>query len=161
MMMMMMMMMMMIIIIIIIRIIGSSFAGFYGNSWGWKLRHTEQLYELPNGPDTVKYMKLKRLQWVGHIVWMERKELLDGKFRRRRPVGRPRLRWKDKIRKNFSLLLNIRGWRRLAGAGDNWRWTSGRTRHFSLFARFHLSREVWRLRSKYLYSFEGIKTAVT
>jgi len=52
---------------------------------------------------------------------MERKELLDGKFRRRRPVGRPRLRWKDKIRKNFSLLLNIRGWRRLAGAGDNWR----------------------------------------
>jgi hypothetical protein len=52
---------------------------------------------------------------------MEPKEVLDGEFRRRRPVGRPRLRWKDNIRRDFSLLLNIKGWRKLAGDRDIWR----------------------------------------
>jgi hypothetical protein len=42
------------------------------------------------------------------------KKVLDGKFNGRRPVGRPRLRWEDNIRRD-SLLLSIRGWRRWAG----------------------------------------------
>jgi hypothetical protein len=50
------------------------------------------------------------------------KKVLDGKFLGRRPVGRPRLRWKDIIRRD-SLLLNIRGWRRWAGDSDVWRRT--------------------------------------
>jgi hypothetical protein len=36
------------------------------------------------------------------------KKVLDGKFRGRRPVGRPRLRWEDNIRRDSLLLLNIR-----------------------------------------------------
>jgi len=40
------------------------------------------------------------------------KKLLDEKFHGRRPVGRPRMRWED-ITRDFSLLLNIRGWWKL------------------------------------------------
>jgi hypothetical protein len=40
------------------------------------------------------------------------KKVLDGKFHGRRPVGKPRLRWEDNIRRDLLLLLNIRGWRR-------------------------------------------------
>jgi hypothetical protein len=39
---------------------------------------------------------------------------------RGRPLGRPWLRWKDKIRRDSLLLLNIRGCRRLAGDRDIW-----------------------------------------
>jgi hypothetical protein len=45
-------------------------------------------------------------------------KVLDGKCHGRRPVGRPRLRWEDNIRRD-SLLLNIRGWRRWAGDRDS------------------------------------------
>ena len=80
-----------------------------------EIRHAEALHELLSGPDIVQYIKFIRLQWVSHILWMKPKEILDGEFRRRRPVGRPRLRWKYKIRRDLSLLLNVRGWRKLAG----------------------------------------------
>jgi hypothetical protein len=50
------------------------------------------------------------------------KKQLNGKFHGKRPVGRPRLRWKD-IRWDSSLLLSIRGWRRLAQDRNIWRRT--------------------------------------
>jgi hypothetical protein len=54
------------------------------------------------------------------------KKVLDGKFHGRRPVGRPRLRWEDNIRRDS--LLNIRGWRRWAGDRDIWRRTTEEAR---------------------------------
>jgi hypothetical protein len=51
------------------------------------------------------------------------KKVMDGKFHGRRPVGRPRLRWEDNIRRESLLLLHIRGWRRWAGDRDIWRRT--------------------------------------
>jgi hypothetical protein len=48
-------------------------------------------------------------------------KLLDEKIHGIRPVGRPRLRRVDNNRRDSFLLLNIRGWRRLAGKRDIWR----------------------------------------
>jgi hypothetical protein len=62
------------------------------------------------------------------------KKYWNGKFHGRRPVGRPRLRWEDNIRRD-SLLLNIRGWRRWAEDRDIWRRTTEEAR-----ARYGLSR---------------------
>ena len=42
------------------------------------------------------------------------KKLLDGKLHGKRPMGRPRLRLED-IKIDSLLLLNTRGWWRLAG----------------------------------------------
>jgi hypothetical protein len=65
----------------------------YEDDLGWRLRHNKELYKLLDGPDIVKFIKFKRLQWAGHIVQMDNsripKKVLDGKFRGRRPVGRP------------------------------------------------------------------------
>jgi hypothetical protein len=63
------------------------------------------------------------------------KKVMDGKFHGRRPVGRPRLRWEDNIRRESLLLLHIRGWRRWAGDRDIWRRTIEEAR-----ARRELSR---------------------
>jgi hypothetical protein len=38
-----------------------------------------------------------------------------------RPVGRPRTRWADVVQRDALRLLGIRGWRRRAENGDEWR----------------------------------------
>jgi hypothetical protein len=45
-------------------------------------------------------------------------KIINKKFYGRRPVGRPRLRWVD-IRRDSSLLLNIRGRRSLVETGTS------------------------------------------
>jgi hypothetical protein len=46
-------------------------------------------------------------------------KLLAGKFHGRRPVGRHD-RWEDKNRTDSSLLLNVKGWRKLTGRGQGY-----------------------------------------
>jgi hypothetical protein len=41
----------------------------------WRLRHNKELYELLDGPEIVKIIKLKRLQWAGHIARMDNARL--------------------------------------------------------------------------------------
>jgi hypothetical protein len=54
------------------------------------------------------------------IILKYRQKVLDGKTHGRWPVGRPRLGRED-ITRDSSLLLNMRGWKRLAGDRDIWR----------------------------------------
>jgi len=71
---------------------------------------------LLDGPDTVKCVKLKRSQYAYHIVRTGNsripKKVLNRKFRGRRLLERPRLRWED-VRRDSLLLMNISGLRRL------------------------------------------------
>jgi hypothetical protein len=48
------------------------------------------------------------------IIVEYKKKVLTGTFYGRRPLARPRLRRADRIRRESSVLLNIRGWKRLA-----------------------------------------------
>jgi hypothetical protein len=43
-------------------------------------------------------------------------KIMNQKFYGRKPVERPRLRWED-IRRDSSLLPNIRGWKSIAETG--------------------------------------------
>jgi hypothetical protein len=43
---------------------------------------------------------------------------LNWKFRNTRPVGKPRTRWEDVVRRDTSQILGIRGWRRRAENGE-------------------------------------------
>jgi hypothetical protein len=78
---------------------------------------------LLDAPETVKYIRFKRLNRpVIHSDWIilgYQKKKNYGKFCGRRPVGRPRLRYKD-IRRECSVLLNIKVSRRPAGDRDIW-----------------------------------------
>ena len=70
-------------------------------------------------------IKIRRLEWAGHIIRMEEeripKKVLNGNFHTTRPVGRPRTRWTDVIQRDTLQLLGTRGWRRRAMNGDEWR----------------------------------------
>jgi hypothetical protein len=43
----------------------------YEDDLGWRLRHYKELNELLDGPNLVKCIKFKRLQWAGHVVRMD------------------------------------------------------------------------------------------
>ena len=51
-------------------------------------------------------IKSRRLRWAGHVARMEECrsafEILTGKPRGKRPLGRPRRRWEDNIRMDLE-----------------------------------------------------------
>jgi hypothetical protein len=73
----------------------------------------------------VDNIKIRRLEWAGHIIRMEEeritKKVLNGNFHTTRSVGRPRTRWADVVQRDALQLLGIRGWRRRAENRDEWR----------------------------------------
>jgi hypothetical protein len=73
----------------------------------------------------VEDIKIRRLEWAGHIITMEEervpKMVLNGNFHTTRPVGRPRTRWADVVQRDAFQLLGTRGRRRRAANRDEWR----------------------------------------
>jgi hypothetical protein len=60
-------------------------------------------------------IKIRRLEWAGHIIGMEEERIsekfLNGNFRTTRPVGNPRTRWANVVQRDALQLLGTRGWR--------------------------------------------------
>jgi len=84
-----------------------------------------ELYSLYKELNIVEDIKIRRLEWAGHIIRMEEeripKKVLNRNFHATRPVGRPRTRWADVVQRDTLQLLGIRGWRRRAANRDEWK----------------------------------------
>jgi hypothetical protein len=91
----------------------------------WRPRWNNELYSLHKKPNIVEDIKIRRLDWAGHIIRMEDgrilKKFLNGNFHTTRSVRRSRTRWADFVQKDALQLLGIRGWRRRAANRDEWR----------------------------------------
>ena len=66
-------------------------------------------------PNIVRVIKSKRLRWVGHVARMEEDrsvfKILTGRSTGKRPLGRPRRKWKGNIRMNIKEIgINTRNW---------------------------------------------------
>ena len=70
-------------------------------------------------------IKIRRLGRAGCIIRMEneriKKKVLNGEFRNTRPVGKPRTRWEEVVRRDTTQILGMRGWRRGAEEREEWR----------------------------------------
>jgi len=91
----------------------------------WRPRWNIEPYSVYKEPNIVEDIKIRRLEWAGHIIRMEEertpKKVLNGKFHTTRPVRRPRTRWAVVVQRDALQLLGIRGWRRRAANRDEWR----------------------------------------
>jgi hypothetical protein len=82
----------------------------------WRSRWNNKLYSLYNEPNIVEDIKIRRLEWAGHIIRME---VERRNFHTTRTVGRQRIRWADVVQRDALQLLGIRGWRsRAANRGE-------------------------------------------
>jgi hypothetical protein len=65
----------------------------------WRRLHNSKLNDLYCSPDIVWVIKSRRMRWAGHVAHMRERRgayrILIGKRREKRPLGRPRRRWKN------------------------------------------------------------------
>jgi hypothetical protein len=65
----------------------------------WRRRYNHELYKLFNEPDIIGYIKVKRLEWVGHLIRTGEnrtiKKIFNTKQVGTRIVGRSKLRWEE------------------------------------------------------------------
>jgi hypothetical protein len=90
------------------------------------MEEVEELHNLYSSPDIIRQVKSRRMRWAGHVARMGEDikvyKVLVGKPEGKRPLGRPRRRWKDGIRMDLREIgLGSVDWIRLAQERDRWR----------------------------------------
>ena len=79
----------------------------------WRIRDNEELNSSINGEDIVKFIKAKRIRWLGHEKRMEvgamPRKMMEGRLFVGRWRGRPRLRWMDDVVADFKV-TKIKQW---------------------------------------------------
>jgi hypothetical protein len=71
-----------------------------------------ELNELTENADIVRFIKRRRIAWLGHVMWMDDKRtpkrVLEWKPIGRRIRGRPRKRWIEDVEEDIQKLGNKR-----------------------------------------------------
>jgi len=89
--------------------------------------HNEELSDLYSLPNIVRVVKLRRMRWAGHVARMGEgrgvHRILVGKPEGRRPVGSPRCRWEDNIKRDLQEVGGVSGngwsWLRIGTGGEH------------------------------------------
>jgi hypothetical protein len=81
----------------------------------WRRLQNEELLSLYRSPNIVTVIKYRRLRWAYHVARMEEGrtffKIVTGKPTGKRPLGRRRCRWEDKIRTGFKEIgITTRKW---------------------------------------------------
>ncbi|KAJ4444925.1 hypothetical protein ANN_06724 [Periplaneta americana] len=83
----------------------------------WRIRTNSELQKLYKDSSIVTDIKIRRLEWLGHIIRMDNnnipKRLLDATLSGKRRAGRPKLRWLDDVQDDL-VKAGIKRWRRRA-----------------------------------------------
>ena len=81
--------------------------------------HNEELSDLYSLPNVVRVVKSRRMRWAGHVARMGEgrgvHRVLVGKPEGKRPLGRPRRRWKGNIKMDLQEVGGLCG---LDGVGS-------------------------------------------
>jgi hypothetical protein len=96
-----------------------------GVTGGWRKLHNKELHNLYSSPSINRIIKSRRMRWAGHVARMGEKRnvyrLLVGKPEGRRPLGRPRRRWRDNNKiDHLEIGLGVMDW--IGLAQDRYRW---------------------------------------
>ncbi|XP_025420516.1 uncharacterized protein LOC112690673 [Sipha flava] len=88
----------------------------------YRRRTNQEMYQMFNKPIISSYLKSKRLEWVGHIWRSEGivKNLFTGRLNGKRPRGRPRQRWEDRVKTDLTEISEELI--RIEDSEDRYRW---------------------------------------
>ena len=80
----------------------------------WRIKTNSELRNKHKDQDIVAVIKIRRLEWLGHVIRMKEarsvKKIFEGKIEGRRGRGRPRLRWTDDVDDDLRK-LGVKRWR--------------------------------------------------
>ncbi|KAJ0179056.1 hypothetical protein K1T71_005831 [Dendrolimus kikuchii] len=90
----------------------------------WRVRTNSEIEDLMAEPNIIGEIKSHRLRWLGHVERMEEdrgvKKAYLGRPVGRRPVGRPKYRWKDRVEADLTA-LQAHNWQDTAQDRGKWR----------------------------------------
>jgi hypothetical protein len=80
--------------------------------------------KLTEGADAVRFIKVQRIKWLGHIQRMDQtrptRKLLDWKPMGTRPVGRSKQRWQESAIEDLKQ-LKVKNWKETAKDRRTWK----------------------------------------
>jgi hypothetical protein len=83
----------------------------------WGKRYKYELYEIFNNSNIISYIKVKRLAWAGHLMYMNDNRTTNNIFITKldgvRRVGRTKMRWKDGVDQDMRI-LEVKNWKKVA-----------------------------------------------
>jgi len=91
----------------------------------WRIKTNQELEEIIKHKNIINFIRAQRLSWLlGHIERMQGtrmvKAIYSWKPISRRPIGRPKTRWVDDVRKDIQK-LKVPNWKTLAQDRGRWR----------------------------------------
>ena len=79
----------------------------------------------------IRFIKSQRLKWLGHVERMQKerevKKIYKWKPFASRPIGRPKNRWEDDVRKDLQT-MKFKNWKRSVLDRDLWKKIVDRTK---------------------------------
>ena len=90
----------------------------------WRIRSNEEIDNILRKEGIVRFVKARRISWIGHLERMEDsrmpKRMTREKICTKRRRGRPKVRWLDDVQENLWV-SGVEGWRGKAQDRDLWR----------------------------------------
>jgi hypothetical protein len=90
----------------------------------WRIRNNEEIDNIIRKKDIIRFVRVRRISWIGHVERMEDstmpKRVMRERIYTRKKRGRPKVRWLGAVQEDLRE-MRIKGWRRKAQDGDQWR----------------------------------------
>jgi hypothetical protein len=106
------------------RILRKIFGPVQNKDGSWRIIMNYELNELIENADIVRFIKSRRIAWLGHVMWMDDKRtpkrILEWKPIGKRIRGRPRNRWIVDIKEDMQI-MGIRRWRNQCKERAKWK----------------------------------------
>ena len=106
------------------RILRKIFGSVQNQDGSWRIRMNHKLNELIENADIVRFIKSRRIAWLGHVMQMDDrrtpKKILEWKPIGTRIRGRQMKRWIADIEKDMQI-IGIKGWRKQCKERAEWK----------------------------------------
>ena len=90
----------------------------------WRIKTNQELDKIVKHKNVINFAKAQRLVWYGHIERMQEarmvKAIRSWKPISIRPMGRPKIRWEDDVRKDIQR-MNLPNWKTLVEDRKRWK----------------------------------------
>ena len=90
----------------------------------WRIKTNQELDEIIKHKNIINFIRAQRLSWLGHVERMQGTRMVKAIYSwypiSSRPIGRPKTRWMDDIRKDMQK-LKVPNWKTLTQDRRGWK----------------------------------------